>query len=140
MLIKLPSTTPSNPLISLYFNIADPKLSCTKRLHLAGLLNPFGFQENTQIKEQEILFLPLRSQVLKLLQISTRKEERISQRSAIPATRGIPTWHRMPGIRYHQEAGTSRCTERQERTQRKHHACIMSMKHQVIREKDMLKG
>lgn len=52
-LIKIPSTTPSNALISLYFNVADPKLSCTKRLDLAGLISPFGFQGNIQIKERE---------------------------------------------------------------------------------------
>lgn len=32
MLIKLLPTTPGNPFISLYFNVADPELSCTTRL------------------------------------------------------------------------------------------------------------
>lgn len=84
-LIKIPSTTPSNPLIDLYFNVADPKLSCTKRLDLAGLISPFGFQGNIQIKERgkkEISPPPTLPQVLKLLKISTRIGWRL-QHSAI---------------------------------------------------------
>lgn len=53
MLTKLLPTTPGNPFISFYFNVADPELSCTKRLDLAGLPSHFSLQENIQIKEEK---------------------------------------------------------------------------------------
>lgn len=53
MLIKLLPTPPGNPFITLYFSVADPELSCTKGFDLAGLLSPFSFQGNIQIKEEK---------------------------------------------------------------------------------------